>query len=170
MRQLSELQLIAAVDHSGGIASKGEIPWNYKEDWAHFKSVTKDSICIMGRKTAEDIAARSKTKNPKNLLPKRESYVISSQQGLAIPGAVGVAPSLRRVVDNITNSKPMFILGGEKLYIQSIVWANVVHLTIVPGYHNCDRFFPITYLSKYFTILNGREEGELKFLTYKRKQ
>lgn len=172
MRPMTDLQMVVAVDEQGGFAKNGEIPWNYKEDWEHFKNVTKNSVCIMGRKTYED--ALSRKKNPdkvKKILPGRDSYVITRQTDEAkFKGVEGIKSSVRQVMDKLpADGRNIFVLGGEKLYIEHIVWASRVFVTVVPGIHNCTRFFPVDYLANNFLIAEGREEGELKFVTYHRK-
>lgn len=176
MRSQHDLQMIVAVDESGGFAKKGEIPWNYKEDWDHFKAVTKGAICIMGRRTYEDIL--SKKKNPdkvKKLLAGRTCYVITSNPNVEdFKGVEGVSTSVRQILDKIPdeNTQNIFILGGEKLYIQEIVWASRIHMTVVPGRHGCDRHFPVDYVSKKFVIAEGDkkkvDEGDLYFVRYDR--
>jgi dihydrofolate reductase len=165
--------MIVAVDEQGGFAKDGEIPWNYKEDWEHFKTTTKDAICIMGRKTYEDILDRKPKKSKsKTLLVGRTSYIVTSNTNQDdFAGVEGIAPSVRQILDKLDSDddRNIFVLGGEKLYIQHIVWASRVYVTVVPGIYNCTRFFPVDYLHKNFLIAGGEEKGELKFITYHRK-
>ena len=177
MRNVRDLQMIVCVDEVGGFAKSGKIPWNYKEDWEHFKTVTKNAICIMGRKTYEDIL--SKRKNPTNikkLLSGRACYVITSNTNAdEFYGVEGISTSVRQIMDKIPDDdqRNVFILGGEKLYIQEIVWAKRVYVTVVPGNHECDRKFPVSELEKKFLIAAGDkvevDDGELYFVTYDRK-
>lgn len=173
MRPMSDIQLIVATDERGGFAKDGEIPWNYKEDWEHFKAKTKGAICIMGRKTYEDILARKPKKSKsKDLLVGRTSYVITSNTNKDdFVGVEGISTSVRQIMDDLDDSdnRDVFVLGGEKLYVQQIVWASRVYLTLVPGIYNCTRYFPVEYLHKNFLIAGGEEKGELKFITYHRK-
>lgn len=170
MRSLEDIELIVAVDENGGFAKDGEIPWSFKEDWEHFKATTKNTICVMGRKTYEDVMSRKKDpNNGKPALPNRQSYVIS-RTVTELPGTEGVFPSLRQAVDSIKDqNKRIFILGGEKLYIQSIVWARAVHMTLVPGKYQCNRKFPIDYLQKNFVVGEGKKGVDVNFLRYDRK-
>ena len=73
------INIIVAVDSTGGYAKGREIPWSFKADWNHFKKVTNKTICVMGRGTYQDIADRRKKNTPnfRVLLPNRESYVVS---------------------------------------------------------------------------------------------
>jgi dihydrofolate reductase len=169
--------MIVAVDETGGFAKDGKIPWNYKEDWDHFKKVTKNAICIMGRKTYEDILSRKKNPdNVKKLLAGRSCYVITSNTNEDdFKGVEGIAPSVRQIIDHIPsdNTQNIFILGGEKLFIQEIVWVNRIYVTVVPGEYQCDRKFPVDYIQKKFIISEGEKKevdnGELYFVKYDRK-
>lgn len=165
------LSIIVAVDHSGGFAKNGEIPWNYPEDWEHFKSTTDGHVCIMGRKTYEDIVDRKRSKF-EELLPGRRSFIISSTlAGKDLQGVEGVYTSTRQVLDELKlpedDPTEIYILGGYRLFIQHLATAKQIWMTIVPGYHECDRHFPVDKLDD-FSIVEGREEGDLKFVRYSR--
>jgi dihydrofolate reductase len=166
--------MIVACDEAGGIARGGEIPWNYKEDWEHFKATTKGAACIMGRRTYQDIWDRkpANSKSKKTLVG-RDTYVVTSNTNLNdFKGVEGIGTSFQTIIDKMPDGdQPIFILGGEKLYVQTIVWASKVVLTVVPGIHNCDRFFPVDYLHANFKITDGRkcEESGLMFVTYHRR-
>lgn len=172
MRHPQELQIIVAVDEKGGFAKGGKIPWNYKVDWEHFKKVTNKSICIMGRKTYDDIIARKpKSWKGKKALNGRDVYVITNDANFKGKGIVGFATSVRIIMDKIPSDddRNIFLLGGEKLYIQHIVTATRIHMTIVPGIYNCDRKFPVDYVHKNFLIAGGEKKDDLMFVTYHRK-
>lgn len=64
---------IVLCDSKYGIAKGGTIPWYIKEDLQYFKSMTTDCVCIMGRKTFDDVI-----KNINQPLPDRINIVISS--------------------------------------------------------------------------------------------
>ena len=62
---ISPLSIIVAVDESGGFGKGGKIPWNIPEDMKHFQEVTKGGVCIMGRKTYEDMLAMTTIRKEK---------------------------------------------------------------------------------------------------------
>lgn len=170
------LNIIVAVDESAGFGKGGKIPWHYSEDMKNFRKVTNGSACIMGRKTyfdMFDMVVEKKSKGKKKdkpvvipaILPGRDSYVVSKTL-TRVEGAT-VAPSLGAAVSK-TKKKTIFVLGGERLFVEALSWVNRIYMTIVPGYHDCDRFFPVQYLTKHFKIVEGRQSGELKFVTYQR--
>lgn len=172
----NQMSMIVAVDEGGGFARGREIPWNHAEDWKHFKEKTAGSICIMGRGTYEDIAERRTKRSPNFdvLLPDRQSYVISSTLAGTVPqGASGAFASTRQVLDTIklpqSDPREIYILGGGRLYTQHITSVRQIWMTIVPGYHDCDKYFPVSSLTKNFTIVEGRQTDDgLKFVRYVR--
>jgi dihydrofolate reductase len=53
--RLKPLSIIVAVDEEGGYGKNGKIPWDIPLDRNHFQEVTAGGICIMGRRTYEDM-------------------------------------------------------------------------------------------------------------------
>ena len=70
--------VLAAVDLDRGFAKSGKIPWNYPDDLVWFKQLTTNQICVMGRKTYEDINQRLGDKSTMSVLPDRKCFVVSS--------------------------------------------------------------------------------------------
>ena len=66
-----------AVSNNNVIGVDNDLPWNLKNDLAHFKKYTSNKIIIMGRKTYESIGRP---------LPNRTNFVIS-RTVMEIPGA-----------------------------------------------------------------------------------
>lgn len=168
------VSIIVAVDNQGGFSKEGKIPWNLPEDLKHFRDTTIGHICIMGRKTYEDIVRIRKEKNPDaeitEVLPGRESYVLTRGERDNIVGAKP-ASGFREVLESIdvNDKRTIFVLGGEKLFIEALSWCNFVHLTIIKQNFACDKFFPITPLVNQFTIINGRQTDDMYFMLYRRQ-
>lgn len=173
---MPRLSIIVAVDEDGGFGKDGKIPWNIPEDMAHFKETTADGICIMGRKTYEDMLAivkgrkKSKKKTITEILPGRELFVVTSNPDYEAQGATAVQ-SIREAIQSLDESdnREIFVLGGEKLFIEAMVWTHMIYLTIVKDKrYQCDKYFPIEVLNKHYKIVDGKETEKLYFLTYKR--
>ena len=171
------LEIIVAVDEEGGFGKDGKIPWHYSEDLKHFKDTTTGHVCIMGRKTYEDMLAMRKDMDAKKkkrgaaideILPNRQSFVVTSNAKFKAPGAT-VVRNLREAVNSLAanDKRKVFVIGGERMYIEALTSTTFIHMTMVPGSHACDKFFPIKVLNK-FQIKSGKKEGELKFITYER--
>lgn len=175
-----------ALDEEGGFAKGGQIPWNFPEDFAHFQRTTAGHHCIMGRRTAEDILGRRRDGEklakmfeegdghlvPKEfeLLPGRTSIVLSRNPDKFIPGAE-VVPNLGWALQrSIDPRKQTYILGGEKLFIESLAIAKALTVTLVPGVWGCDRHFPLKYLMENFKIVDGKtlDHSSLRVVEYAR--
>jgi len=175
------LSIIVAVDEAGGFGKAGKIPWNIPEDMQHFKEVTTGGVCIMGRRTHEDMLQMVKSrKKPtgsppaiarvREILPNRTSFVVSSNADYDAEGAT-VVPSIRAAIESleIGDNREIFVIGGYLMFIEALSWASTIYMTIIKGEtYNCDKHFPIQVLNKNYRIVSGRETEKLYFLTYKR--
>ena len=56
MRIISHL---VAISNNNVIGVNNDLPWNLKDDLAHFKKYTLNKVIIMGRKTFESIGRLS---------------------------------------------------------------------------------------------------------------
>ncbi len=181
------LSIIVAVDGDGGFGKDGKIPWYIPADMRHFMEVTKDSVCIMGRKTYEDMlkmvldrkrAKITPTGSPptmpepiiESILPGRTSFVVTSNDKYEAQGATAV-PNIRAAVQSLAENdkREIFVLGGRRMYIEALSWTDTVYLTLIKGdAYDCDIFFPIEVLNKEYKIVDGTQTEELYFVTYKR--
>lgn len=149
-----KLEIVMATDRVGGIGKDGRLPWPHcKEDMKRFQQLTKDVVCVMGSVTYQDILAaateRQRTLDDikeHGILKGRESVVLSTTR-TEFDGAVGMN-SLRAVFNAYADTdKRVIVIGGEKLFIQSLTWASVVHVTVIDGQFACDRHFPMDVLT-----------------------
>lgn len=173
---MKPVNIIVAVDEHGGFGKEGKIPWHFRDDFKHFQQITEKASCIMGRRTYEDMfemrISRKKNKDTnlvkfEEILPGRESFVISSKMKDA--SGAQVVPRLRTAVE-LSTRKNIFILGGERLFSEALVWTQKIYMTIVKGDYKCDRFFPIDYVQRHFKIQTATEHDKnLLFITYVRK-
>lgn len=187
---MKPVEIVVAVDKYGGFGKDGKIPWNYPEDLKHFREITTGGVCIMGRVTHYDMAEMAherrlkaiakkqpKKKAEKNLprprittiLKNRESFVLSSNETYEPEGAKR-ASGLREAIDQLPDDdqRPIYVIGGEKVYNSALCWCNKIHMTVIPHDYKCDRFFNLDYLMKKFQIREGRKVDELMFVTYYR--
>lgn len=175
------LQIVVAVDASGGFAKDGKIPWHFPDDLKRFKELTTGQICIMGRRTYEDIldgrrkrdavsniSSTTEVDKPMELLRGRESIVISSDEKFQPIGA-RASTNLRAACDSLDSKEKrlIFIIGGRRLFIEALSWDPMIHLTVMKSETGffCDTFFPMGALKKYF-IASGKEHKDAYFLTY----
>ena len=129
--------LIVAIDAEFGIGKNSQIPWHYMEDMKHFARTTKGSTCIMGRITAEDIAAMHESDT---LLPNRESIVITSNPDFKLRDCL-VAASVEEAIKMATRDN-VFVIGGASIYHDSLPYVDEAHITFIPNTHECDVKIP----------------------------
>lgn len=164
------LHIIVAVDEEGGFGKNGKIPWNIPEDMKHFKETTQDSVCVMGRRTYEDMLAMrlagGKAAPSFTLLPNRESYVMTRNEDYVCLGATRM-PNMRKVFEKYQNTnKKIFVLGGYRMFVEALSYKPIVHMTIIKGdTHDCDVKFPIKVLDGY-RIVEGKETEQCYFVEY----
>jgi len=167
------LSIIVCCDENGGFGKDGKIPWDIPEDMTHFKDITKNNICIMGRNTYEDmynmVIKNKKRDKIKEILVNRTSLVVSSKSNYVDKGAV-VVPNIRAAIQSIdiNDLREIFIIGGYRMFMESLTWTKLIYMTIIKNKtYDCDKHFPIEVLKRY-KIINGQETKNLYFLTYKR--
>lgn len=151
--------LIACVDSKNGIGKEGKIPWLLKPDLARFCEMTQNSVIIMGRGTWESIGARP--------LINRTNIVVSSSKH--IKNGI-VCATLEDAMDMaIRLLKPIYIIGGERLYKQAMPFASKIYLTRINREYDCDRFFPMEMVKhnrSYFSDWKQYDDIIYRYETY----
>lgn len=125
--------LIVAAAMNGVIGRENALPWRLKTDMAHFRRTTLGHPVLMGRKTWESIGAKP--------LPERRNLVLSHQPGFETPGA-DCFSSLEAALAACSPEKPVFVIGGAKVYEAALPLADAVFLTEVQARPEGDAFFP----------------------------
>lgn len=137
---MTVLSLIVAVADNNVIGKDNKMPWHISEDFKHFKEITLNKPCIMGRKTYESILEQ--LGKP---LPKRTSIVISRSK-YEHEGAIS-ASSLEDAIEKAqahTSDKidEIMVIGGSQIYALALPLANRIYLTRVHQEPKGDAFFP----------------------------
>lgn len=146
-----KVELILAMDAGCGIGFEGRLPWPHcPRDMKRFQEITtgEDKIIVMGRHTHSDILAAQKERKRKNkdikkngVLKGRTSIVLSSTVD-EFHGAVGMK-TLRDVFNEYQfTDKTIVVIGGAKLFVEAMAWANTAHLTVFDKHYKCDRSLP----------------------------
>lgn len=171
-------EIIVAVDRYSGFGKDGKIPWNLPEDLKHFKDLTNGHVCVMGKYTFNNLLeirnARDATKGIvlpiKDILPGRQSYVVTSERTFTTPGATRVK-DLRQVQDKMRDDpRTLFVIGGYRLFVEALTWCQTIHMTVLKDEKNfdCDVQFPIQVLNKKFKIVSGKETEKAYYVVYQR--
>lgn len=121
------LKIIMAINNLGYIGKNGEMLWRSSEDFKHFKNLTLNTKCIVGRKTYD-------------LLPplKNRELVVVGRDYTSLEDAL--------------NSDADWVIGGAEIYNQLIHFCDEVHLSIINDNSIGDTSFeiPESYKGKIF--------------------
>ena len=139
------ISLIVAMADDNVIGKNNEMPWYIPEDFKHFKALTIDKPCIMGRKTYESIIARNG-----KALPGRPNIIVS-RSGYDHEGAHSSHPDIQSAIDAAQNliasdthlKSEIMVIGGAQIYELALPLAQRIHLTRVEqSVEGGDAFFP----------------------------
>lgn len=131
------------------IGFRGDIPWHYRQDMRHFSRITRGHAVIMGRATYDSMGKP---------LPKRRNIVVTRNRTLSLPGC-DICHGLEEAIALARQHDPLpFVIGGTRLYRDALPLASHLYLTLVPGEHEGDTFFPDFDAAAFEEV--ERREGE----------
>lgn len=115
------------------IGFENQLLWHLPKDLKHFKEITSGHPVIMGRKTYESIGKP---------LPNRTNIVVSRktdwfEEGILIVGSIKEAVKFAKKID-----EEVFIIGGGKIYEQTMDIVDKLEVTLVKADLQADTFFP----------------------------
>jgi dihydrofolate reductase len=127
------LSILAAVARNGVIGRHNALPWHLPEDLKHFKALTMGHTIIMGRKTYASIG---------RVLPGRTNVIVTRQLDFHAPDAI-LVHTLEDALDlNGRQDDVLFIIGGARLYEQTLDLVQRLYLTEIQQDFEGDTFFP----------------------------
>ena len=124
------MKAIAAMARNRVIGAQGAIPWHLPEDFRWFKKTTLGGVVVMGRKTFESLGKP---------LPGRRNIVVSSRGGLE---GVENLSSLETFSEADYAPQPVWVIGGAKVYAQTLPLCSDLYLSVVDLEPEGDAFFP----------------------------
>lgn len=127
------IAIVVGYDNNRAIGRNGDLPWgrDLPADLQNFKRLTMNGSVIMGRKTFESMGSRP--------LPDRENIVITSEP----TGVKGVLSAIDLLSAIALARYPTFIIGGQRVYTDSLAFADTIYATeVASSFENCDVFFP----------------------------
>ncbi len=164
------IAVIVALDSKNGFSKNGEIPWYYSEDFKHFRALTTNQICVMGRNTYTDINNRLNNPVP-NVLPNRLNVVLSNTIK-RLDNAL-VFNSIDDFVDVLfQESRTTFFIGGAQIFNIGLKLADILYITRINHDYDCDQQIDMKYINDNFHIVHEKE-GEtsgLLFIEYHRNK
>lgn len=164
--------IIVAHDLNRVIGNGGELPWAGRTpaDMAHFKEKTIGNTVLMGRVTFEGIY-----RHLGSPLPRRKNVVMTRDQTYEIPG-VSVVHSLEEALEVEVDGEMLYIAGGEKIYQLFMPYIDRLLVTEIDAAFEGDAFFvdispgDWELVSSELHPKDGRNDFNMKFLVYERKQ
>ena len=124
---------IVCMDKFGIIGINNKMPWHIPTELKYFKSVTQDSIVIMGSNTFYSIG---------HPLSNRINIVISKKLNLEDTPELYVRDSIENAIDlawylGLKEKKNIFIIGGSSIYEQTTSYINKAYITVLDvSYYN----------------------------------
>ncbi|WP_394666819.1 dihydrofolate reductase [uncultured Chryseobacterium sp.] len=125
--------IVVAMGEKNEIGFENQLLWHLPKDLKHFKEITSGHPVIMGRKTYESIGKP---------LPNRTNIVVSRktdwfEEGILIVGSIKEAVKFAKKID-----EEVFIIGGGKIYEQTMDIVDKLEVTLVKTDLEADTFFP----------------------------
>jgi dihydrofolate reductase len=167
---MGEIILIAAVARNGVIGKDGDIPWPpYKGDLPRFKRLTRNHGVIMGRVTAKEL--QEKKAFP---LPERKNIVLTSRKDYGGVWGENVISmnNLQYAIglgQRVNLDGRVYVIGGERVYRDTIGLADKLEITEIPLDIEGDRFFPKIGDEWEEVFRDNREQGH-SYVTYEKKK
>ena len=124
---------IVCMDKFGIIGINNKMPWHIPSELKYFKSITQDSIVIMGSNTFHSIG---------HPLSDRINIVVSKKLNLEDTPELYVRESVENSIDlawylALKEQKNIFIIGGASIYEQTISYINKAYITVLDvSYYN----------------------------------
>lgn len=117
------MNLIAAVDLNWSIGYRCELLERIPEDMKHFKEMTLGKVIVMGRSTLESLP---------NMKPleQRINIVLTKNKNYNCEGVI-LCYSLKELFEELKkyNEEDVFIIGGESIYSQMIMYCHKAYIT-----------------------------------------
>jgi len=150
------ISIIVAHSNNMVIGRANSLPWRLPDDLKRFKRLTSGHPIIMGRKTYQSI---------NKPLPDRANIVVTHDANLEIPGCI-MAHSINEAINKAKeiDKEEIFIIGGAKIYAESLSQVNRLYVTQVDIDVEGDAFFP--EYSNLFTKKLSKESREFKGFKY----
>lgn len=160
-----KVSIIAVMDKKRGIGKDNKIPWHIKEDLVRLKNLTVGHTVILGRTTYESMLSYYQ-KSGKPTMSMRTHIVVTHDENYSVDPKYGFAAYSIEEALKIARQKEkeeVFIIGGEKIFQQTIGATDKLYLTIVEGEFDADTFFPDYSGFKKVVFEEAHDNGKYKY-------
>ncbi len=145
------ISIIAAFTKNRVIKKKKYIYWKIKENAKWFKKNTINKIIIMEEKTWKSI--KKPFKKRINIIIKNKYYLGKTKnKNIIFTNSIIKALNIAKKIN-----KEIIIIGGEKIYFQTIKWSNKMYLTYINKKTYGNEFFP-KYNKKNWKIIYRKKQ------------
>ena len=155
--------IIVAVATNGVIGkANGDLPWQVKEDFQHFKKTTIGFPIVMGRKSFEALGQPLKG---------RENIVVTHNKNLKYDFEnVNIFYSLDSAIEfaRSLNKEKIFITGGGEIYKQAIKFVDEMIISHMKFEAEGEVSFPEFDVNDW-EIISKDDREKFEIVTYKRK-
>jgi dihydrofolate reductase len=155
--------IIVAIAENGVIGkANGDLPWQVKEDFRHFKNTTLGYPIVMGRKSFEALGKPLKG---------RENIVVTRNKSLKYNfDELKIFHSLDSAIDycRSLSKEKVFITGGGEIYKQAISFADEMIISHMKFEAEGEVKFPEFDINKW-EIISKDEREKFVIVTYSRK-
>ena len=171
------LHIVVAISSNRVIGKEGGIPWHLPEDLRMFKELTLNHPVLMGRKTFFSII--SQLGKP---LPLRYNLVLTKDKNVKNDidrdySEVEVFSCFEEAIiwAKEKDFEKIFVIGGEKIYRESLSSCEEIFLTEVDANFDGDTFFPEIEWDDWIAVeksewaLAKNHELRYRFCHFKRK-
>ncbi|MBS2993955.1 dihydrofolate reductase ['Santalum album' aster yellows phytoplasma] len=156
------INLITAFDGNYLIGKDHKLPWHYSQDLQYFKKITLNQNVLMGYETYKSLKNYFK-KKPFNF---KKTYVASLKHDLELPNCTVVSDLQSFMASDA--AQDIFIIGGGKIYQQTLPWVTTLYITHILQRHQGNVFFPKIDLSQY-QLIQKEIHPQLIFAIYQKK-
>jgi len=158
------ISIIVAIDNNGAIGRHNDIPWHLSDDLKRFKAITMGHTVIMGKNTWDSL--------PFKPLKGRRNIVISTT--MPVTEGCEIVRTIEEAMTIVANDEQAFIMGGARIYEQTIDKADQLIVTHVDlSVDDADRFFPAIgeewKVAEKSEILHDEQSGlSYQYVTYRK--
>lgn len=125
------VNMIMCLDACNGLGKNNDLLYRLPSDMKMFRQRTLGMIIIMGRKTFESLH---------KVLPHREHWVITNQEGYIVPDGVKVFHSKEEVLQELGDRRA-FVIGGSSIYQMFLDDCTNMYVTRVNDTKKADTVF-----------------------------
>jgi len=155
------MNAIVAVDNNWCIGNDNELLYHIKNDMKHFKEITMNHVCVMGRKTFDSLQ--------KKPLPNRINVVLTRDKNFSYWNTLTV-DSIDKVLSYF-NENEVYIIGGESIYKQFLPYIKTFYVTkILSNEKKGNKFIPnldeMNFIQE--TTEHFNDTIPYQFITYRR--